>query len=194
MSLDGTENQDGPQIIVRNNVQASRNRVFDLHSWLLAWSLFLQATIIFRGHLVSQMLKYQSFIAQLASNYNFQAWFSYDQSCRLAIANNPHLRWDTVNEDIYNLHIRGAQGRSRCFSCGGRDHYASSCTSKCQRGPTNAFPSGATGLGSVPRERAASYLRPPQASFANSNHSPFLDPQLAQLSAQSSEFCRMYNF
>jgi len=36
MSLDGLENHDGAQIVVRNNMEASRNRVRDLDSWLLA--------------------------------------------------------------------------------------------------------------------------------------------------------------
>ena len=65
-------------------------------------------------------------MVQLASSYNFQAWYySYDQDFRLFLANNPGSRWDVCNEDIiYNVHLRGSQGRNRCFSCRKRDHFA----------------------------------------------------------------------
>jgi len=129
MSLDQSNSSVGPRILVQNSSN-NRNKVTDLYTWVLAWSLFFQACIIFRGHLVAQLLKYQIFIAQLASQYNFQAWYAYDQAFRVFMSNNPHCNWDQCNDDIFNLHIRGAQGRSRCFSCGGRDHFANACPTK----------------------------------------------------------------
>ena len=48
--------------------------------------------------------------------------YAYDQAFRIFLANNPNGKWDTCNEDIYNMHIRGASGRGRCYVCGRRDH------------------------------------------------------------------------
>jgi len=78
----------------------------------------MQATIIFHGHLMHQLVKYQFFITRLAIQYSFHSWFAYDQAFRLFISNNPYANWDQCNEEIYNVHVRGAQGRARCFVCG----------------------------------------------------------------------------
>ena len=55
MSLD--DSIENPQIVVRNS-QQSKHKVIDLHSWLLAWSLFFQCVVIFRGHLACQLISY----------------------------------------------------------------------------------------------------------------------------------------
>lgn len=46
MSFENTESSSAPRIIVQNS-NSNKNKVFDLHSWLLTWSLFLQVMIIF---------------------------------------------------------------------------------------------------------------------------------------------------
>ena len=120
MSLNNSDISQGPKIVVRNGAQSNKNKVVDLHSWFLAWCLFFQAYIIFRGHLSCQMAKYQIFIAQLATNYRFESWYGYDQAFRMFIANNPQAQWDCCNEDIYNVHIKGAPGRLFCFNYKGK--------------------------------------------------------------------------
>ena len=100
MSLNNSESGNGPRIVVQNGSRSAKNKIMDLYSWFIAWSLFFQAYIIFRGHLACQLAKYQIFIAQLASNYNFTAWYSYDQAFRTYIANNPTSRWDALRRFI----------------------------------------------------------------------------------------------
>ena len=137
LSLDSNDTNSTPRISISNSLQNTKNKIFDLFTWLLAWTLFCQVFLIFNPDFAQQLIKYQLFIAQLASSYNFQAWYSYDQAFRLFLANNPGSRWDVCNEDIYNVHLRGAQGRSRCFSCGGRDHFSASCPKR--RMPTSSL-------------------------------------------------------
>jgi len=148
--------------------------------------------IIFHRHLTDQLVKYQLFVTQLATNYNVSAWYSYDQAFRLFICNNPGTRWDQCNEDIYNVHIRGAQGGSRCFSCGGRDHYASACPVKRRSGHVHTGNMSAN-LGP---SRSAVRSLPSNSFSANSfsSNAPFLGPQLARSASQSIEICRNFNF
>jgi len=89
MSLDSSEASLSLRIIVRN-WNSCKNKVIDLHSWLLAWSLLLQI-INFHGHLTNQLIKCQLFITQLATNYNFHLWYAYDQAFRLLSQTAPTL-------------------------------------------------------------------------------------------------------
>ena len=176
MSLNSSQSTINPSVILRSSNQNNKNKVVDLHTWVLAWSLFFQAAIIFNEHLTAQLAKYQLFITQLAVNYNFNAWYAYDQAFRLFLANNPNGKWDTCNEDIYNMHIRGASGRSRCYVCGGRDHFASLCPTRRQVASSSARES---------RSAPSS-----QSRFSQ----PFLDPQLARSASAATEFCRLFNW
>ena len=182
LSLDSNDNNSAPRISISNSLQNTKNKIFDLFTWLLAWTLFCQVFLIFNADFAQQLIKYQLFIAQLASSYNFQAWYSYDQAFRLFLANNPGSRWDVCNEDIYNVHLRGAQGRSRCFSCGGRDHFSASCPKR--RMPTSS-PSASS-------QRASFSTASSSAPFFRNQ--PFLAPQVVRSAAQSKEFCRNFNF
>jgi len=198
MTLDQSSDSfsDGsPKILIKNSPN-NKNKVTDLHSWLLAWSLFLQTVIIFHGHLFAQLVKYQNFIAQLASQYNFNAWYLYDQAFRVFIANNPQCSWDQCNDDIFNLHIRGAQGRTRCFSCGGRDHFASTCPNKRYSTSSNARGLGSSRPSSFGSRASSAFplASRPSTAFVPSQTAPFLDPQLAASASQSTEFCRAFNF
>ena len=95
-------------ITVQDGSNNNRNKVTDIFTWFLAWSLFFQASLIFRAHLAEKMAKYQLFIAQLAAQYSFNSWYNYDQAFRLFEANNPlHDSWDKCNEEIFNVHFKG---------------------------------------------------------------------------------------
>jgi len=57
LSLENSDFSTSPRLVVHNTNNSTREKVFDLHSWLLAWSLFLKAMIIFHGrHGVSQVM------------------------------------------------------------------------------------------------------------------------------------------
>ena len=106
------------------------------------------------------------------------------------MANNPHCSWDQCN-DIFNLHIRGAQGRTRCFSCGGRDHFASTCPNKRYSTSTNARSLGlsrSSGFGSraaafPPASRPSTHLRrcpvlTPSSQYQHHSPQSFVVPSI----------------
>ena len=178
MSID--EADSVPRIVVRDNPQQqTRNKVIDIHSWFLAWSLFFQASVIFRAHLAGKLEKYQTFIAQLAANYSFSSWYGYDQAFRLFIANNPLTgNRDVCNEDIYNTHLKEAPEVLNAF--------------RAEVGIIlHLFV-----LGALVRDRRY----PPVVHFHTqeprpiSQSAPFLDPQHARFATQSSEHCNRTTF
>jgi len=190
MSLDTSDISQGPKIVVRNGAQSNKIKVIDLHSWFLAWCLFFQAYIIFRGHLSCQMAKYQIFIAQLATNYRFESWYGYDQAFRMFIANNPQAQWDCCNEDIYNVHIRGAPGRLFCYNCKGKDHFSSACPDPNRA--SSFSPRSSALRPSFPAPGSGAMQR--QAGSFPPSSAPFLNPQIAQSAARSTEFCHSFNY
>jgi len=63
LSLENSDSSTSPWIVVHNTNNSTKEKVFDLHSWLLAWR---QAMIIFHGHLTNQLVKYQLFVTQFS--------------------------------------------------------------------------------------------------------------------------------
>ena len=96
---------------------SSRTKVRDFFGWVSAWSVFLQVASFYHPHLTRQLISYQSTIAGFTNQYSSSAWIAYDISFRHHRANNLHLRWDKIDDEIYNTFIRGAQPRLQCFSC-----------------------------------------------------------------------------
>ena len=97
---------------------------------MLAWALFYQIMVQHISTLVQQLMKYQLFITNLASQYIFSAWYSYDRAFRQQMANNWFADWGTSNDFLFNLHVRGQPGRTKCYICSAYDHFASRCPLK----------------------------------------------------------------
>ena len=108
---------------------SKKAKVIDLNSWLMAWSRYFQASLVYRPHLVGQMLSYQVYISHLANDYSFSGWYTYDKAFRTFVSNNPTARWDLSNQTLYNLHLMGNKQPSQCYLCQSKDHLAPRCPS-----------------------------------------------------------------
>lgn len=62
----------------------------------MAWSIYFQASLVYRPHLVHQLVSY--------NEYPFFGWYTYDKAFRTLITNNPKARWDVSNISLYNMH------------------------------------------------------------------------------------------
>ena len=184
------------------NILRTKNKVNDFHSWMLAWTLFYQIMVQHNSTLVHQLIKYQLFITNLASQYIFSAWYSYDQAFNQHMANNRFADWGAFNDFLFNLHVRGQPGRTKCYICSASDHFASRCPSKSRLGFASStvalskpahpgprpYPPHVSGGGSAsgsPRP-----FRPPQRTAATS---PFPASQRAQNASASGSICINFN-
>lgn len=128
----------------------SRPKVRDLTSWLGAWNTFIRATTYFYPHLSSPMLCYQTYICKYAAQYEFSAWSTYDIMFRQALANDPQMSWDRVDNELFNSYIQSGQLlRSVCYTCRRPGHLTSNCpqrqvthrsSSNTNNYPTNNHP------------------------------------------------------
>lgn len=134
------QNVDGAPKVSLSQKMAGKGKVQDFNSWVSAWTTYMRCMVWFYPHLVQQMLAYQTFISQFASQYAFASVYTYDQLHRLQLANNHSHRWDVVDDALFNMHLRGAPsvlsqkvspvGPPRCFSCNGPGHFASHCPNR----------------------------------------------------------------
>ena len=73
------------------------------------------------------MLAYQNTICQFVSQYEFQAWSTYDIAFRQRLAVNPLMSWDRQDDELVNLYVRSGQLRSTCCLCRRPGHFAPTC-------------------------------------------------------------------
>ena len=212
---------DGEKLLLSNNdgtgsssttTNKTKAKVVDFFTWSLAWTLFFQTMIQFRAYLAEKLLRYQFYITHLANLYSFSAWHDYDIAFRQSIANNPnHFNWDSSDDDLYNIHVRGRTERAKCYICGSGNHLAPHCpkgkavpSNKHQLGnqqqsfPKPRFP----GHPPTPPSFSGSNLPSVSPNFQGSRSSlppqqgsrpPFPAPQRAQAAGQSAQVCKRWN-
>ena len=122
-----TDGVGGPALDVLPRALSARERVTNFHAWTTAFNLFMRCATFFRPHLSEPLVRYQGLIAGFANAYVPSAWLAYDIAFRHHVANNPHIPWDRVDEEIFTVHLRCAQSVSRCFSCHATGHFSAQC-------------------------------------------------------------------
>ena len=151
----GVWEQDNPSVVLAPRL-GGRSRLNNIQAWLKTWTAFSKAFLTFRPHLMLQILGYQEAIVQFAEVYPVRAWLTYDSSFRQSRANNPGLRWDQVDDTLFNLVLRSAGPataapnnirtavsrvadpalRGLCFTCRLPGHLARSCPSRTSSATT----------------------------------------------------------
>lgn len=135
--------------------QAVKVKIDSFISWLRTWNEYLTTAIIFRPHLTHQMLQYQATMTRFANTYARPAWVAYDAAFRQSLANNPTLRWDRINDELFNRHLRSAavvttrvgtmstspNFNSHCFNCRQIGHMSRNCPNRSNAGINNGTPS-----------------------------------------------------
>ena len=155
----------------------SRAKIIDLPTWLTAWTSFLQASILYHPHRMSQLIAYQATITRFASQYIFSAWHTYDRLFRYTMANDLSLSWGLVNDDLFNRYLRGASLRPVCFSCRNYGHLANNCPAR-----SNSNIPTATQISAIP----------PVTAHLTTQLPPFRAPQRTS-NPPSGPTCRFFN-
>ena len=104
--------------------------VVDLVTFLEAWNIYLEASITFHPHLVSELLGYQKMICEYASQFKPQAWLAYDRAHRQACAVNQSLHLDVRNDQAYHRYLRDIHTLPVCYICHRFGHMAATCVEK----------------------------------------------------------------
>ena len=147
-------NNEGRQTLSLGQ-KTPKSRVKDFPTWCLAWSNYLRCMMKFFPHLTGQMVTYQAFIIQFATQYAFPAVYAYDQLHRVEIANDPTRSGDAIVDMLFDQTLRGAPAPTstvtdkayalsatvtcssnkysgnrsgvNCFNCGRKGHTAPQC-------------------------------------------------------------------
>ena len=144
---------DSRQPTVAIRPRHASNRITSFVAWSRTWNDYLRVFVFYRPHLFNQLLHYQSIIAGFANIYPTEAWLAYDADFRQSVANNPSLRWDRIDDEIFNRRLRSVSairpstsrtptstGSLICYRCGQEGHMARRCTrSYAQRGSRASF-------------------------------------------------------
>ena len=135
LNSDATANNNTFSITPRS---ASKSRIRDLHSWLLAWNNYYRTVIHFKPSLASQLAYYSSMIAQYANQYAFNDVLNFDTSFRMRMATDPALRWDRHDQELVSRFLRTS--RPVCFRCNNFGHLSTNCPVPSSRRNTHNGP------------------------------------------------------
>ena len=101
--------------------------------WMLAWTVFQQATLHYHPHLFYDLFMYGKHMISFMDRYAFHACLAYDRDFRLSIANqrslNPTDRtvfWPKVSEELKIEHLND-NALPFCNECISSGHYVSNC-------------------------------------------------------------------
>ena len=107
--IDDQSEHSAPSLsLVSKSVDEKKGKIRNFSAWLRTWNTFMSVFLHFRPHLISQLLSYQDSVTQLASTYFLQYWLAYDSAYRQKRANNPFLRWDVEDPQLFIAYLRTA--------------------------------------------------------------------------------------
>ena len=169
ISADGT---GGPARDDLPRALSARERDTNFHSWLTAFNLFMRCATFFRPHLSESLILYQCIIAGFTNAYVPGVWLAYDIAFRHYVANNPHIPWNRVDEEVFTARLLCAPSLPRCFICQSSAHLASQCShNNLYRGSA----SYSSSMGSVSGSRppvASSPVRPSSTPTVRAREAP----------------------
>ena len=119
-----------------------------------AWNVYLAVRVSISPSCAPQLIAYQRIITSANSQHSLHAWLSYDVRFRTKAANDPSLRWDIRDLDLWLECFPGTSNptnRWPCNHCGGTTHYPINCPFRSS--PSRA-PGGPQPAPTNPQQRA----------------------------------------
>ena len=115
-----------------------RPKITDFTTWLSAWNIYLQAMVVYHPHLCSQLVSYQTTITRFSTQYSMTAVLTYDRLFRYYISNKQLVRWDAINDNLFNLYVRCAP-KTLCYTCRSYGHISSNCPQQKGQNSHNSY-------------------------------------------------------
>ena len=79
----------------------SSQRISSFTSWMEAWNVYLSVRTAFNPSCAAELIRYQCIITSANSDHPISEWLNYDVKFRTKAANDPSLRWDIRDTDLW---------------------------------------------------------------------------------------------
>lgn len=165
-------NPSGDNYFIRPQSAPNNRKISSFAAWMEAWNVYLAVRISINPACAPQLMAYQRIITTANSDHPLNAWISYDIKFRTKAANDPTLRWDVRELDLWLECFPGTSAQPNrwpCNHCGSTTHFPANC-------PFRAYSSRAPG-GPPPtsinfQQRAPGGMPPTFANFQQHVNAP----------------------
>ena len=131
----------GDNYSIRSPSASTNRKITSFAVWMEAWNVYLAVRMSINPTCAPHLIAYQRIITSANAQHPLHAWLSYDMRFRTKAANDPSLRWDIRDLDLWLECFPGTSSQSNrwpCNHCGSTTHYPANC-------PFRSFPSHAPG-------------------------------------------------
>ena len=81
--------------------QTTTKKITSFGAWMEAWNVYLAVRLSLNPSCAPSLVAYQRIITSANSNHPLHAWLGYDVKFRTKAANDPALRWDIRDLDLW---------------------------------------------------------------------------------------------
>ena len=120
--------------------QTTTKKITSFGAWMEAWNVYLAVRLSLNPSCAPSLVAYQRIITSANSNHPLHAWLGYDVKFRTKAANDPALRWDIRDLDLWLECFPGTAAQPNrwpCTHCGGTNHYPNNCPFRPSSSHTN---------------------------------------------------------
>ena len=134
----------------------SSQRISSFASWMEAWNVYLSVRTAFNPSCAAELIRYQCIITSANAEHPMSEWLNYDIKFRTKAANDPSLRWDVRDPDLW-LECMTAKAmlsqRWPCPHCGATNHFPDRCPFRPSSSSSGTTNTGASDTGSGARQQ-----------------------------------------
>ena len=97
---------------------------------LRAWNIYLSVCTAFNPSCAPDLIRYQCIITSANSKHSISEWLNYDIKFCTKAANNPFLRWDIRDMDLWLECMTTKAMQLKCWPCpycGATNHFSDGC-------------------------------------------------------------------
>ena len=120
----------GDNYSIRSPTTTANRKITSFAIWMEAWNVYLAVRMSINPSCAPHLIAYQRIITSANSQHPLHAWLSYDIIFRTKAANDPSLRWDTRDLDLWLECFPGMSPQANrwpCNHCAGITHYPINC-------------------------------------------------------------------